>query len=496
MKHRFVLVAIVLTLVLAAALAACEDDEEEAAPTPSDTPAADAGTPAGAPPSIACTHHVAPDGDDNNPGTAESPWRTIQHAADTAEPGHTVCVGEGSYAEDVRFSRSGTEDAPITFAVAPGETATIQGTPEALTLTQGTSYLRVIGFSVRDFDVWGVYLEGDNHYVLLSQLDVAGGEASVRFTCCDSEQPAEHAPVSDVVLEDSVLHDCAYEAVDCTPGPCDRMTFRRLEIYGAGAAEGADYGGDGLSVAKGQDILVEDSHIHDNGGDAIDLNSRDRNGNVSGIVVRRNTVARNHLQGIKLWAGGRMENNVVWGSGTDPVSLGDYPGTYEVVNNTIAYNMYDPTYSERGYAFRAAYPEEWGAAQIQLTLVNNIFAFNTGPDVGESTALYLGEGVRLTEHHNLYWSQDNTEIEARFFSGHEPEITRADIANGAWTEATGQGEGDVTADPLFVSGWSEVDLHLQAGSPAVDAGSADGAPSEDAEGRPRNGTPDIGAYER
>jgi hypothetical protein len=47
-----------------------------------------------------------------------------------------------------------------------------------------------------------------------------------------------------------------------------------------------------------------------------------------------------------------------------------------------------------------------------------------------------------------------------------------------------------------VSGWSEVDLHLQAGSPAVDAGSAEGAPSEDAEGRPRGGVPDIGAYER
>ena len=29
-----------------------------------------------------------------------------------------------------------------------------------------------------------------------------------------------------------------YTAVDCTPGPCDRVTFRRLEISGAGAEAG------------------------------------------------------------------------------------------------------------------------------------------------------------------------------------------------------------------------------------------------------------------
>jgi hypothetical protein len=453
------------------------------------------------PTELACTHHVGPDGDDSNPGTAEAPWQTVQHAADTAEPGNTVCIHAGTYSAEeggsaVIFSRSGTADAPITFAAAPGETVTFQGGNESLVLAPGASHLRLIGFTVKDFRIWGVTLSGDNQDIVLSRLHITGGEASVRFTYGETEGSPEEGPVSDIVLEDSILHDCQYEAVDCTPGPCDRMTFRSLEIYGAGTAPGAEYGGDGLSIARGQEILVEDSYIHDNGGDGIDLNSRDRDGNVPGILVRRNRVVRNHLQGIKLWAGGRMENNLVWGEGIDPVSLGDYPGTYEVVNNTIAYNMYDPDYSDRGYSFRAAYPEEWGAAEIQLTLVNNIFAFNTGPQVGDPTGLYLGPEVQLTEHHNLYWSQEGGEISADFVSGREPDFTRAEIADGTWASVTGQGQGDVTADPLFVSGWSEVDLHLQAGSPAVDAGSADVAPSEDTEGHPRDGAPDIGAYER
>ena len=456
-------------------------------PTPSLTPAP---TATGTPVPLSCTRYVATSGDDGNTGTFESPWRTLQHAADVAQAGDIVCVHAGAYSEDVAFSGSGTAEAAITFAAAPGETVTVQG---SLTLAPGTSHLQLIGFALQGFPIWGLTLEGDNHHVLLSHLNVAGGEAGVRMTDGNSGEDPQYGAVSDVVLEDSVIRDSAYTAVDCTPGPCDHTTFRRLEISGAGLEAG--FGGDGLGLERGQDVVVEDCYIHDNGGDGIDLNSRDFAGNVTGIVVRRNRVVRNHLQGIKLWSGGRMENNAIWGQGIDPVMLGAHPGTYEVVNNTIAYNMYSD-FAERDYSFVAAYPAEGPSPAIQLTLVNNIFAFNTGPELGTPTGIYLGEGVQLTEHHNLYWSRDDGEIEAEFVSGHDPAFTRAEITDGTWTAVTGQGQGNVTTDPVFASGWSEVDLHLQAGSPAVDAGSAADAPSEDAEGRPRGGAPDIGAYER
>jgi hypothetical protein len=490
--------------VLALALAtACAGGKNRVQPAerPSISPAAIETAPA----DIACTRHVASDGDDRYKGTARLPWRTIQHAADSAEPGDVDCVHGGTYlAQDetesvVTFTKSGTAEAPITFAASPGEATVIQGTDGPVRLAVGISYVRLVGFTVEGFQIWGVTLEGDNHHVILSRLHVTGGETSVRLTVGETEESPEGGPVSNIVLEDSSLQDCQFEAVDCTPGPCNGMIFRRLEIHGAGRAPGAEYGGDGLSLARGEDIVVEDSYIHDNGGDGIDLNSRDRDGNVRGVIVRRNRVVGNHLQGIKLWAGGRIENNLVWGQGIDPVSLGNYPGTYEVVNNTIAYNMYDPGFSERGYALRAAYPEESGAAEIQLTLVNNIFAFNTGPQVGEPTGIYLGPRVRLIEHHNLFWSSSDSPqgtIEAAFVSNREPSFASNDIADGTWTSITGQGRGDQASAPLFLSGWPEVDLHLDAVSPAIDAGSADLAPKEDVEGRPRDAEPDIGAYEQ
>lgn len=54
------------------------------------------------------------------------------------------------------------------------------------------------------------------------------------------------------------------------------------------------------------------------------------------------------------------------------------------------------------------------------------------------------------------------------------------------------GTGNIDADPLFVSA---TDLHLRPGSPCFGAGTADGAPATDADGRTRANPPSIGAYE-
>jgi hypothetical protein len=51
------------------------------------------------------------------------------------------------------------------------------------------------------------------------------------------------------------------------------------------------------------------------------------------------------------------------------------------------------------------------------------------------------------------------------------------------------------AGPAYAEAWLTYDYRLQDGSPAIDAGTPDGAPAGDIEGTLRDATPDMGAYE-
>ncbi len=72
--------------------------------------------------------HVARRGDDTNSGTQGSPFRTIQHAADLAQPGDVITVHEGIYRERINPPRGGESDAKrIVYQAAPGEKVEIRG---------------------------------------------------------------------------------------------------------------------------------------------------------------------------------------------------------------------------------------------------------------------------------------------------------------------------------------------------------------------------------
>ena len=112
------------------------------------------------------TYYVAKTGNDSNPGTINSPWLTIQHAANSVSAGATVYVFGGVYNESVNLPESGTALAPITFESSLGETAVIDGTgltcctsnpPSSGNQTQGLvnivnqSYVILKGFEIRNF---------------------------------------------------------------------------------------------------------------------------------------------------------------------------------------------------------------------------------------------------------------------------------------------------------------------------------------------------------
>src|SRR4029077_14196390 len=103
-------------------------------------------------------YYVSTTGSDSNPGTQAAPWRTVQHAADTARAGCTVNVRGGVYEELVSINASGNaSDGYVTFRSYPGEAATLDAghfTPagrSGILTIHNRSYVRIEGFEIRNF---------------------------------------------------------------------------------------------------------------------------------------------------------------------------------------------------------------------------------------------------------------------------------------------------------------------------------------------------------
>ena len=78
----------------------------------------------------AATYEVAPENPqagDDNPGTAQQPWKTISKAAEKAGAGDVVVIRGAVYRERVVLKSNGTAQAPIRFEAAPGEHVVLTG---------------------------------------------------------------------------------------------------------------------------------------------------------------------------------------------------------------------------------------------------------------------------------------------------------------------------------------------------------------------------------
>ena len=68
-----------------------------------------------------------PRASDENPGTAESPLKTIAKGVSLVQPGDTVVVKSGVYRENVEIKTSGTAEKRITLKAAPGDRVLVDG---------------------------------------------------------------------------------------------------------------------------------------------------------------------------------------------------------------------------------------------------------------------------------------------------------------------------------------------------------------------------------
>lgn len=417
------------------------------------------------------TYYVATNGNDSNPGTLNQPWRTIQHAADTAVAGDTVQIRNGLYNEQIIVSNSGDPTGGyITFSAYLGETPIVDGTG----ITTGNngcvingSYIKISGLEIRNWENSGI-CSWNAGYLEISDCrihDVGGGiglfDGTHDFTINKVEMyqiitggfdasPADGADCYNGVINDCLVHNMQDpeqnpDGFALGHGGEHNFVFNSCEVYAVS---------DGFDIS-GHDVQINSCSSHDN-----------------------------TYTGYKLWDDGiNLTNCLGYNNEVNNLQLTwkEKPGTVILQNC----DFLDSLSNDNIWVQNPA---------RHLHMYNCILAGgeNVGLDFEQwGTDTYRGD-------YNIFHSKDpERTIVVR---DHEPEFSSDMIAAGDWNQFSGQDAHSIvwtnSASQLFTN-LANGDFTLKEGSVAIDAGTENNAPNVDYAGsvRPQSAGYDIGAYE-
>lgn len=240
-------------------------------------------------PAGAVDYYVSMSGSDGNGGTAGSPWRTIQHAADNAVAGDVVHVADGVYT-GFNVTRSGTAGSPITFK-ADGNAVLLNernaSTTDIINI-EGGDYIVIDGFIVEDSPRIGIRAVLATGVVIKNNTVARSGLTGI---------------LSGWTPQIEVINNVSWGAtgehgiyLSNSNVPNDNPVVRGNEVYG-NAKNGIQLNGDcwegGDGVISG--ALIEDNFVHDNNWKGFSLIS------MQNSVVRNNVIYDN---GVSAGAGG------------------------------------------------------------------------------------------------------------------------------------------------------------------------------------------------
>jgi len=122
---------------------------------------------------------------DNGPGSRTQPFCTIGAAVDTVQPGQTVQLQQDMYVEDVRITRSGTAQAPITFIGNSSWLVGSSATPGPALTVSGAQHVVIRNFQFEEAKVensTGITLDRNATASYSSHLEIGSGNQDVSVT--------------------------------------------------------------------------------------------------------------------------------------------------------------------------------------------------------------------------------------------------------------------------------------------------------------------------
>ena len=205
-------------------------------------------------------------GDDSADGSEPSPWQTLQHAADSIDPGTTVLVDDSADYAGLDIERSGAPDAYLIFMNRePGRMPRIVGDGQRQSVVDiDASYVILQGFEVADQNVGG--LEDD--------------EIGIQI------EP-RHGDITHIEVRNNLVHDigpgqvdessCSYNA-HAIIAQAEGYRLSGL-IFDGNEIHHAFVGNSEVLVVNGNidDFYVTNNYVHDVDNIAIDVIGYEKN---------------------------------------------------------------------------------------------------------------------------------------------------------------------------------------------------------------------------
>ncbi|HEY1014929.1 MAG TPA: choice-of-anchor Q domain-containing protein [Herpetosiphonaceae bacterium] len=434
-------------------------------------------------------YFVATNGDDQrNPGTQSLPWRTIQKAVNTIQPGDSIVVRAGTYQENITIRRPATASRPMTLRAFAGERPVIVGSGSGPTVYFYHSLCDedVIGNGSGNTDCQALYWELRGFRIQGSPA--GGGDGNV----VKIDTPK-------VTLRDNLLCCSVADVVKIVRTANDAQILSN-EIWQDSAIVTPGANAQGVDIVGADRVRVAGNHIHDindigvyakgNARNALFENNRLVNIGVNALMLGQSTDAERLRDGNYESYDGIVRNNVVVNSGWACLA------TASSFNAQFYNNSCYLTGQSSQASIRLSNESEVEQAGAQITIVNNLIYGSSATPVIKIGSNSLSDYSTLAIHHNLY-----------FVSGGNPLFYASDffepVGFAQWktnyAALTGRSDASsLVADPQFASISGANALSLQAGSPAINAGVNASAVPADRLGvpRPQGPSTDIGAYEQ